>query len=94
MMRCPSDLGYAPWEGKNVVLVAVDVAVSIYTTWGVAAPETIDAIRPGVSTTIQESTVKARRMGARFPGLEFTISFHSGSVLEVICQDVQVGLVS
>jgi hypothetical protein len=89
-MRCPTDLGYAPWEGKNLVLAAIDVAMSKHVVCGVAGPETIDAVRPGISAAVRESTMEARRMGVRFPSLEFTISLHSGSALEVICQELQV----
>ena len=91
-MRCPTDLGYAPWQGKNLVLAAIDVAVSKHVVCGVAAPETIDAVRPGISAAVRESTMEARRMGVRFPNLEFTISLHSGSSLEVICQELQVDI--
>jgi hypothetical protein len=90
-IRCPADLGFAPWEGKTLVLVATDVVVSKHVVWGwVTAPETIDAVRPGVTTAVRESTMEARRMGERLPNLEFTICFHSGSMLEVICRDIQV----
>ena len=89
-MRCPTDLGYAPWNGKNIVLVGVDVALMKQVVWGVGGSETIDAIRPGVSDAVRESTMEARRMGVRFPSLEFTISFHSGTTMEVICQALQV----
>ena len=90
-MTCPSDLGYEPWAGKSVVLVATDVAALTQTVWGwVTAAETIDAIRPGVSAAFQKRTMPARKQGARYPELEFTASFHSGSVLEVICKDLQV----
>lgn len=90
MMRCPIDLGHAPWEGKNLMLTAVGVAVSQHVVCGVAGTETIDAVRPDISAVVREGTVAARRMGVRFPELEFTISFHSGSSLEVICQELWV----
>ena len=88
---CHPDCGYEPWEGKNLVITAVNVAVIKYVVWGwVTAPETIDSIQPGVSKAVEESTMRAKRAGARFPNLELTISFHSGSQLEIICQDLQV----
>ncbi len=89
-MRCPHDLGYSPWQGKTIQLVAVDVALVKYLVFGVAGAETIDAVRSGISKEAQESTLEARRMGVRFPSMECTICFHSGSVLEVICQELQV----
>ena len=93
-MRCPTDLGYAPWDGKGLVLVAIDVAVSKHIVWGVAGAETIDAVRPGISAAVRESTREARRMGVRLPSLEFTVSFHSGSELEVICDRLEVAVSS
>jgi hypothetical protein len=89
-MRCPADLGYAPWEGENLVLVAIDVAMSQHVMWGVTGPETIDAIRPGISASARERAMDASRRGALFPSLEFTVSFHSGSSLEVVCEHVEV----
>ena len=89
-MQCPADLGYAPWDGRNLVLTAFGVVVSKYNTCPVAGIETIDTVRPGVSAVVQESTIKARRMGMHFPNLEFTISFSSGSGLEVICEELHV----
>jgi hypothetical protein len=89
-MRCPTDLGYPAWEGKDLVLTAIDVAVSKHVLWGVAGPETIDAVRSGVSTSLRESTEEVRRAGGRFPSLEVTISFHSGSSLEVVCRELRI----
>lgn len=92
-MRCPRDLGYAPWEDRGLVLVAIDVAVSKHVVCGFGRPETIDAVRPGISADVRESTMAARRMGVRLPSLEFTISLHSGSALEVVCQELQLEVV-
>src|SRR5277367_1744931 len=73
-MRCPDDLGYTPWNGKELVLLALDVYMLQHIVWGfVAGPETIDAIRPGTSDATQESMMDARRAGIRFPDIEFTI---------------------
>jgi hypothetical protein len=38
-MRCPTDLGYAPWAGKTLVLAAIDVAMSKHIVCGVAGCE-------------------------------------------------------
>jgi hypothetical protein len=89
-MRCPTDLGYAPWAGKTLVLAAIDVAMSKHIVCGVAGPETIDAVRPDISVAVRESTMEARRMGVHFPNLKFTIRLHSGSALEIICRELHV----
>jgi hypothetical protein len=93
-MRCPTDLGYPPWEGKHLVLTANDVAASTHLMYGVVGLETIDAVRAGVSPAFQSSTIEARRMGVRFPCLELTICLSSGSSLEIICRDLQVNVKS
>jgi hypothetical protein len=33
-MRCPLDLGYAPWEGKSLALISINVAVSKHVALG------------------------------------------------------------
>ena len=90
-MRCPADLGYAPWNGKELVLLAVDVYMLRHIAWGfVAGAETVNAIRPGISDDAQKTTVDARLAGIRFPDIEFTIDMHSGSWIEVVCRKLEV----
>lgn len=50
---CPPDLGYAPWEGKRLVLVAAHVFVSEHFVFAIAGPESINAIRAGVSPQLR-----------------------------------------
>ena len=75
---------------RGLVLVAIGIAVSKHVVCGFGWPETIDAVRPGISSDVRESTMAARRMGVCLPNLEFTISLHSGSALEVVCQELQL----
>jgi hypothetical protein len=89
-VRCPSDLGNLRWNGKILLLEAVEVAASSYVFWGTAGSETIDSISPGISSAFRESTMKARQMGVRFPSLEFIIRFTTGSALEIICENLQI----
>jgi hypothetical protein len=93
-MDCPGDLGYEPWAGRRIVLTAIEVAAIRHSVWATANSETIDTIRPGITTDFQKSTAGFRRLGVRFPDLEFTASFHSGSALEVICESLQVAIES
>ena len=89
-LRCPTDLGYPPWDGKELALVAVDVALLRHFAWGVDGRETVSAVNAGISSAAQESTMDARRAGVRFPEVEFTIGFGSGSYAEVICREVRI----
>ena len=90
-INCPTDLGYAPWEGRVLVLTAVDVAAFRYMAWGIAGgEETIAAIRPGISNVLRESTTEAKQSGVCFPCLEVTVVFNSGSLLELICRNIEI----
>lgn len=90
-ISCPSDLGHAPWAGKDLVLVAIDVAMLRHFAWGTTGRETIDAIRPGVSRAAAETTRAPREAGMRFPDIQLTVDMHSGSSMEVICGGLEVG---
>jgi|ERR1700722_15067311 hypothetical protein len=90
-VSCPDDLGYPPWEGRNLIVVTGNVAVVKCMIWGwVNSPETIDAIRPGVSDSIKQDMTRASAAGARIPSLEFTVSLHSGSSFEIVCEKLFV----
>jgi hypothetical protein len=88
-MRCPDDLGYEPWEGKLLVLAAIDLVGSKHIVYCVAGSEIIDHINPGVSLVFRESAMKGKPTGVHF-NFEFTITLISGSTLEIICQELQV----
>ena len=76
-LRCPEDLGYSPWNGKELVLVATDVAMFWYhIAWGVLGPETINGIQSGISDAARESVMDAY-FGTRFLEIELTMYMHS-----------------
>jgi len=85
-LRCPTDLGYVPWEGKVLVLLVADVIRSNYSVCGAIGPETFDRINPGISHMLQEDASQLGQSGE----YAFTITFISGSILEVICQELLV----
>ena len=94
-VRCNRDLGHAPWallEGKRLVLAFIDVAVSEHVVFATVGRETLDAIRPGVSAGLHARIAGAIHMGLRFPDLAVSVSFHSGSWLQLICRQLMVGL--
>src|SRR4051812_11545832 len=69
---CPSDLGYAAWEGKTLVLTASDVVTSRHTMAPVGWA-TIDSIRPHISPEFERFLEPGREMGLRFPETAITI---------------------
>jgi len=91
-MECPNDLGHPGWAGKRIVLVAIDVATMRHSVWGIVGLESIDAIHPGISSDLKTAVQRWEDIGARFPDIELTISFSSGSVLEIICRGLEVDI--
>ena len=75
-LRCPSDSGYTPWQGRNLVLIANDVSLSQHLTVGNPTPETIDAVHPSISLQSRGIMDMAAQLGARPGSTELTISFH------------------
>ena len=62
-LSCPTDLGYAPWDGKRLVLSAINVAASNHFLRATMGSDTIDAVRSGISNYFREQMMDARRMG-------------------------------
>jgi hypothetical protein len=94
-MRCNDEAGYPPWNGKDLVLIAVDVAVMTFVGRGaIIGPETFDQAYARVSDTLHESVVESQRMYPEYPRLEFSMCFHSGSEIEIICKNLQVEVLS
>ena len=91
-MRCPEDLGYAPWEGKTLTLVLVDVRASRQILWSTHGLESLDAVQPGISDDMRQEILRTTKLGARYRGLECTLVFHSGSWIELICRELQVDI--
>jgi len=91
-MSCPEDLGYALWEGKTLTLALIDVRASRQFLWNTRGPESLDAIRAGISDEMRQEIVRATASGARYPGLECTLVFHSGSRIESICRELRVDI--
>ena len=89
-IQCPADLGYAPWNGRTLTIEAIDVAVCHHILWSVAGLEAIDSINVGVSNSLRDSMSIPQAKGVRFPAQEFTISFRSGSTLEIVCRELRI----
>jgi hypothetical protein len=87
LMRCPSDLGYERWNGRGLTLRARDIVELRYQLFGsVTAPETIDAVTPGISSTKSPAPLN------RSDVLKFTVVFHSGSDMQIACNTIDVAV--
>ncbi|MBS1910950.1 MAG: hypothetical protein JST22_03095 [Bacteroidetes bacterium] len=85
-MRCHDDAGYPPWNGKYLVLVAVDIVAVNHIAWAVKGPEVFDRAFPAISDELAERLDKISLQN----NLVFSLYLHSGSTLEVVCRELQV----
>jgi hypothetical protein len=89
-ISCPADLGYPPWEGKTVEVIATGVRASRHTMIGTVGTDMVDAVRPGISSEFENYLAPARKVGWKFPPTAFTVAFTSGSTMELVCEQVTV----
>jgi hypothetical protein len=90
-LLCPADSGFAPWEGKHLTLVATDVVRSQHVVCQVRGGETFDNVKRGVSASLRDGAMRGRPAGVTF-NFEVTITFISGSTLEIICQKLEIAV--
>jgi hypothetical protein len=91
LLKAPDDLGYAPWDGQQLSVTADDVYFLQSVMWGhVAGAETLDAWNEGISDATQQDLDRHTATGLKVPALKYTITFHSGSYLELVCEDIAV----
>jgi hypothetical protein len=75
------------WNGKTLLITLSGVLAVRLAGWGIIGSECVDSWRQGVSDVLgQECEVLVAKKTA-IPSLRFTISFSSGSALEVICSE-------
>ena len=92
---CPADFGYPPWQGKNLLLNMQNIVTASGFIWGwVNGPEIINAIRPGVSDEVRGRASNIASGVDRAGKLELTVMFQSGSFFEIICETIQIEVVS
>ncbi|MEO8879907.1 MAG: hypothetical protein ABI446_05875 [Gemmatimonadaceae bacterium] len=90
-MDCPSDCGYEPWEGKKLTVLVSDIALMMHTVFGMqTGKESINFVENGISDITR---AKMRAWEHRKFGIDpeaYTIVFHSGSMIEVLCSTIAV----
>lgn len=89
-ITCPRDIEYTQWAGKDLLLVARDVLAMKHLVWSTEGVESINAIQTDLSIDTREQLRLSERGNSRFSGLTVAVIFHSGSSLEMICNDFTV----
>ena len=84
------DCGFELWEGRSLRICLNDITVFQFEGFGVIGAETIDSWRSEISSATKMKWDPLAESGIRLPKHYFTITFHSGSYIEVGCEEVMV----
>lgn len=91
LVTADREAGFSSWDGNKLLITLSDVVAVQFTGWGfVGGDENIDSWREGVSESLERECKSLLAKGCTVPPLRFTISFRSGSYLEVVCSEVSV----
>ena len=87
------DTKFPDWDGRRMTLAFRNVALCRFNGWGhVAGGETIDRFDEKVSAEALSQCERLKASGLRVPRLNFSVSFISGSELELVCDRVEYQL--
>jgi len=90
-VQCNPDAGYKPWNNATLSLCARGVFLLRCTAWGFCSgQDTIDSWHEGVSDATVSELARLRGQGARPPERLFTITLHSGSCFELVCESLEI----
>lgn len=91
LVTADEEAGFSLWDGKPLLVLLTNVVAARFVGWGFAAgDENVDSWREGVSEFLEQECESLVAKGASVPPLRFTITFRSGSCLEVVCSEVSV----
>ena len=89
IVDCPQDHEFERWAGKRITLTAADVRLMVHTVWGMQTGlESIDDVRFRVSDGFRERLQFWEQKRAVPISEEYSIVFHSGSTLELMCREM------
>jgi len=90
-VQCNPDAGYEPWNDATLNLCARGVFLLRCTAWGFCfGQDTIDSWHEGVSNATASELGRLQAKGLRVPKRLFTVTFHSGSCIELVCDSLEV----
>jgi hypothetical protein len=89
VLDCPKDMGDDEWNGKRLFITAEGIFYFQYTGWAhTVTVETLDTWRRGVSMATDAELQRAAQSGLIAPNERFTVVFHSGSCMELVCENL------
>jgi len=91
LVTADREAGFPLWDGKNLLITLSNVVAVQFTGWGfVGGDENIDSWWQGVSESLERECKSLTAKRIAVPLLRFSITFRSGSTLEVVCAEVSV----
>lgn len=94
LMMAPSDMGHPTWDGHTLMLTAKDVLVFKWSALGFStSPETIDAWREVAADSFSEVQIFLKN-GGKLPARGCTVCFHTGSFFDLVCQSIDVSIMT
>lgn len=90
-VRCDPECGYDEWNDKYLCIEFADPLIVHGDLFGhMANVETLNSIDFEITPRVAASIAKLREFGLPAPKHVLSLSFHSGSNLEIACQDVKL----
>jgi hypothetical protein len=90
-VTCDEDCGYDNWAGRRVAVTLSGVIVASAMLFGhVAGKDSVQSFREGISAATHQRLAELGQIGIPAPSTLLTLSFQSGSEVEVACAGVDV----
>ena len=91
LLRCDPEWGYEAWNDREIRVDFCDPIVILGELFGhMANAETLDAWRDLTSAKMESHIKTLTDAGIRDPKHLIQLVFHSGSIIEVACEEIHV----
>lgn len=92
-VTCDEECGHRDWAGRTLTVTFSNLLRASGTWLGhVMGHDTVNSIREGASADMQQSVGALCGMGIDAPGRLLRLTFHSGSEIEIACDEIDVQL--
>lgn len=90
-VHCHPDCGYGEWDNQKLIIAFIEPLVLLSSLFGhMANGEEINAIYYIVTEEMKSTVKELVDSGLRGPNILLGIDFHSGSHMDIACQEIQI----
>jgi hypothetical protein len=91
VVACDEECGYEDWSGKDLEVTLSRVLLAFGLVLGhVAGPDAVQSFYEGASTEMMQKVQELRDAGISPPATFLRLTLHSGSEIEIACDEVDV----